>query len=453
MYTVQKKDMEQWLQQLGGEFCEIFLESSKAIHHSFVNGIWKTPKIVTRKGSSLLARSEKKEYFTYFQGHSSIPHYIEIFTKKYPTKEKRAISLQWNDMCILHEPKEFPLEWIFSCVQEGYETILKRNPYIQWVEVTFSFVMHNFLVWNSYGNFVSDSYTYTSLYIEVFGKRKTEEGEEIVGTEFEKITGTGIEYTLSKKDIFKAMKKINSAIVEQLYAEKSPSGIMDVVIGNEAWGTIIHEAVGHGLEGDLLHSSVYKDLLGKQVAHETVTLIENPTIPYLRGYYRYDHEGTPAQYTYLIKDGILVSYLHNIKTASQFQTQSTWHGRRQNYKHKTLVRMGNTYVAPGTNTKQSLIKQVKHGIYVSKMGGWQVNTITGDFVFEVKSWYLIENGNIVRSIRWSTIMGNWPKMLVEIKGIANDLLYFDNGTCGKWQYVPVSDGCPTILTTLKVSSI
>lgn len=231
----------------------------------------------------------------------------------------------------------------------------------------------------------------------------------------------------------------------------SPSGVMDIVIGNEAGGTIIHEAVGHGLEADLQNSSVYKGQIGKKVAHESVNVIDDPTRPDLRGFYRVDHEGNPAQKTHLIRDGVLVSYMHHNKTAELFDTASTGHGRRESYAHTTLVRMGSTYLEAGDDTKEELITRVKDGIYVAQMGGGQVNTVTGDFVFKVVYGYRIRDGELREVIRGANISGNGPKMLMDIEGIANDLHFFDGGTCGKGQSMPVSDATPTILVKLKVT--
>lgn len=195
----------------------------------------------------------------------------------------------------------------------------------------------------------------------------------------------------------------------------SPSGTMDIVIGSEAGGTIIHEAVGHGLEADLQNSSVYKGKIGKKVAHSSVSIIDDPTREGLRGSYTVDHEGNPTKKTYLILDGILVSYMHHNKTAELFNTVSTGHGRRENYAYTTLVRMGSTYLEAGKDKREELIARVKDGIYVSQMGGGQVNTVTGDFVFKVIYGYRIRDGKLAEIIRGANISGNGPKMLMDIE--------------------------------------
>ena len=150
--------------------------------------------------------------------------------------------------------------------------------------------------------------------------------------------------TLSSEAIERTFRNAAEKLKKVLDGTPSPSGLMDIVIGNEAGGTIIHEAVGHGLEADLQNSSVYRGKIGQKVAHESVTVVDDPTRPDLRGFYMVDHEGNPAQKTTLIKDGILVSYMHHNKTAELFGTTSTGHGRRESYAYTTLVRMGSTYL-------------------------------------------------------------------------------------------------------------
>jgi len=226
---------------------------------------------------------------------------------------------------------------------------------------------------------------------------------------------------------------------------------MDVIIWNEAGGTIIHEAVWHWLEADLQNSSVYKNKLWQKVASELVNIVDNPTTVRERWFYSFDHEGYKSKNTILIENWVLKSYLHNTKTAKKFWVLSTGHGRKETYKHKSLVRMWNTYLLPWKDKKEDLISRVLHGIYVSRMWWGQVNTTTWDFVFKVQNWFLIENWKLTHNIKWATISWNWPEMLNEIYGICDDLDFFEGWTCWKWQSMPVSDGTPTILTKLKVS--
>lgn len=143
--------------------------------------------------------------------------------------------------------------------------------------------------------------------------------------------------------------------------------------------------------------------------------------------------------------------MHQNRTAELFGTESTGHARRESYACETLVRMGSTYLAAGKHSKEEIVASVKNGLYVSKMGGGQVNTVTGDFVFKIASGYVIRDGKIAESVRGANISGNGPKMLREIRMVGNDLGFFDGGTCGKGQQIPVSDATPTVLVRLKVT--
>ena len=174
---------------------------------------------------------------------------------------------------------------------------------------------------------------------------------------------------------------------------------MDIVIASEAGGVIIHEAVGHGLEGDLQGSSVYAKQIGQKVAHEKVSIIDDPTLPGLRGFYRIDHEGNPATKATLIENGILKNYLQQESSADFLTLPKTGHARKQTYEYETIVRMGNTYMAPGQDKPADIIASVQDGLYVTSMGGGQVNTSSGDFVFKVQHARRIRNGVLAEVVR------------------------------------------------------
>lgn len=251
-------------------------------------------------------------------------------------------------------------------------------------------------------------------------------------------------------------------IVERLHAlllaPSAPCGEMDIVIATEAGGVIIHEAVGHGLEGDLQASSAYSNQIGQMVASPKVTIVDDPLLPGLRGSYSLDHEGTPSQRAVLIQDGKLLNYMHQQGTADFLDLPYNGHARRESYAHETIVRMSNTYMDNGPDTPEAIIASVKDGLYVTAMGGGQVNTTSGDFVFKVNFAYRIRDGKIGEVVRGANISGNGPKMLKEISMVGNDLAVgkngvFVGGTCGKdGQSMPVTDANPTIKVRLKVTA-
>jgi TldD protein len=240
--------------------------------------------------------------------------------------------------------------------------------------------------------------------------------------------------------------KAAARAVMMLKARRAPGGRMPVIISSEAGGTMIHEAIGHGLEADLAQHglSVYSKKIGEQVASSVITVIDDATIPNKRGSFRFDDEGTPSKRNVLVKDGVLVGYMYDNYSALIDGVSSTGNGRRESYESKPIPRMTNTLIAPGTLTTDEVIRSVTNGLLVKKMGGGQVNTVTGDFVFEVQEGYLIEGSGIGEPVRGATLIGNGPEVLKSIDMVASDL-GFSIGTCGKdGQGVPVSDAMPTL---------
>jgi len=231
-----------------------------------------------------------------------------------------------------------------------------------------------------------------------------------------------------------------------LTAQRAPGGRMPVVISSNAGGTMIHEAIGHGLEADLAQQglSVYSEKIGKQVASPLVTVLDDATIPNKRGSFRFDDEGTPSQRTVLVKNGKLTGYMYDNYTAMQDKTRSTGNGRRESYHSRPIPRMTNTFIASGESLPEDVLQSTPKGLFVKKMGGGQVNTVTGDFVFEVQEGYIIDNGRIGEPVRGATLTGNGPEVLKSIDRVGSDM-GFSIGTCGKDnQGVPVSDAMPTI---------
>ncbi len=261
------------------------------------------------------------------------------------------------------------------------------------------------------------------------------------------VIGGNAGFSLTAEKVTAAATEAAQRAALMLKAKPAPTGKMMVVLAGKAGGTMVHEAIGHGLEADLAGEglSVYSGRLGKTVASPLVTIIDDPTMPAQRGSYNYDDEGEKPQPTVLVDKGILVGYLYDRIRAQKEGKKSTANGRRQNYRYIPIPRMSNTIIAPGNSNANEMMKTVTRGLLVTKLGGGQVNTVNGDFVFEISEGYLIENGETGHAIRGATLSGNGPKVLQEIEGVADDL-GFAIGTCGKkGQLVPVSDGQPTLL--------
>jgi len=231
-----------------------------------------------------------------------------------------------------------------------------------------------------------------------------------------------------------------------LKARKAPAGRMAVVLSSEAGGTMIHEAVGHGLEADLSLEgiSVYEGKIGEMIASPVITVLDDKTLPGKRGSFLFDDEGTPAERTVLVENGVLKNYMYNRLYAAKAGVPSTGNGRRQSYRNRPIVRMTNTMIASGKDDPEKIIRSVDSGLFVRKMGGGQVNTVNGDFMFEVTEGYLLEKGKIGEPVRGATLTGSGPEVLKIIDQVGSDL-GFGIGTCGKdGQGVPVADAQPTI---------
>ena len=269
---------------------------------------------------------------------------------------------------------------------------------------------------------------------------------EVVQTGYEPIGGTlGFElFDLYPPEVVAEAAAKRSLLM--LSARKAPMGRMAVILSSEAGGTMIHEAIGHGLEADLAQQglSVYSKKIGERVASPLISVSDDPTLPQRRGSYAFDDEGVVARRTLLVENGILKGYLYDRLSALKEGVEPTGNGRRESYRHKPIPRMSNTLILPGKMKTEEIIRSVAQGLFVKKMGGGQVNTVNGDFVFEVSEGYLIERGEIAKPVRGAILTGNGPQILKEIDQVGDDL-GFGIGTCGKdGQGVPVSSGQPTL---------
>ena len=236
--------------------------------------------------------------------------------------------------------------------------------------------------------------------------------------------------------------------VRLLDAVPAPAGEMEVVLGSGWPGILLHEAIGHGLEGDFnrKQTSAFSGLMGKQVASKGVTVVDDGTLPDRRGSLTVDDEGTPTSRTTLIEDGILVGFLQDRLNARLMNMRATGNGRRQSYAHAPMPRMTNTVMLGGNHTTEEMISTVKRGLYAVNFGGGQVDITSGKFVFTASEAYLIENGKIGAPVKGATLIGNGPDALTKVSMIGNDLALDPGiGTCGKnGQGVPVGVGQPTL---------
>jgi len=244
-----------------------------------------------------------------------------------------------------------------------------------------------------------------------------------------------------------ALEAARQAIVN-LDAVDAPAGEMVVVLGPGWPGILLHEAIGHGLEGDFNRKGVsaFANRIGQKVASELCTVIDDGTIPNRRGSLNVDDEGTPTSRTVLIEKGILRGYLQDRMNARLMKMAPTGNGRRESFAHSPMPRMTNTFMLNGESTPEEIMKSVKNGLYAVSFGGGQVDITNGKFVFSASEAYLIEDGQVTRPVKGATLIGNGPDVLTRVSMVGNDLaLDAGVGTCGKdGQSVPVGVGLPTI---------
>lgn len=420
-----------------GDFSEVYLESLDTFIVELFNENIEKCLQVRDKGISLRTFKDDEVFFT--------------ATNFLPEKELITNHIKGS----IYEQKNltFLQEKIYSDdfdYKEGKETIIKR---IKSISERLKAEIVNVLNINIFLQRYKKNYTIANtelmktdsltigerIFINLTIKRDGEKASiyESLGYTFKELNDDDIE-RLVKICIDRAKK--------QMIAKDGPSGIYPVVISSKAGGTLIHEAVGHGLEADLVDKgvSIYSGKLYEKVANEKITVIDSGKVKNGWGSFFCDDEGTPSKETVLIEKGILVNYLYDKFYAYKHKKNSTGNGRRQNYNNKPYPRMTNTYITPGNDNVVDIIRSIEKGIYVEKMGGGQVNTLTGDFIFEIQDGYLIEAGELTYPLKNLSIIGNGPKVLNEIEGVGND---FGTaiGTCGKeGQGVPVGDGQPSL---------
>ncbi|MDE3205192.1 MAG: TldD/PmbA family protein [Acidobacteriota bacterium] len=316
---------------------------------------------------------------------------------------------------------------------------------IRQVSVVYGDSRRRILVANSEGVLAGDDQVKTRFAVSAVASGDTglQTGRESVGATL------GFEL-FDRVDVEDLAAAASARAITKLNARPAPSGRVPVVIKQGSGGVLFHEACGHGLEADLVakDSSVFAGKVGELVASPLVTLVDDGTMGPEWGAIAIDDEGHPAQRNVLIQDGVLTDYMWDWLRARQKGRAGSGNGRRESYQHLPMVRMTNTYVLAGEEDPEEIIRQTPYGVYVAQLGGGQVNTASGDFVFGMTEAYLIEDGRITEPLRDANLIGNGPEVLRNIDVVGNDFAMGSPGTCGKdGQGVPVGDGQPTLRVT------
>jgi TldD protein len=298
------------------------------------------------------------------------------------------------------------------------------------------------LIANSDGVLVDDEQVRTLFRVSAVAS-----GDTGLQTGYESLGHTiGFEL-FEQHDVEELARRAARRALTKLDARPAPSGSMPVVIQRGSGGVLFHEACGHGLEADFVAkgATVFKGRVGEQVAARNVTLVDDGTMAGEWGAIGYDDEGHLSQRNVLIQDGVLTDYMWDFLRARKEGRAPSGNGRRQSYMHLPMVRMTNTFVLDGDTDPDEIIRATDHGVYIAQLGGGQVDTASGDFVFGMTEAYLIEKGEVTDPIREGNLIGNGPQVLKDIDLLGNDFAMGMPGTCGKdGQGVPVGDGQPTL---------
>lgn len=432
----------------GGEYADIFAEQRRATSIHLEDE--KIEKVVSGVDSGVGIRLIYEGKTAYaFSNNSSEDSLMELADTLSKSFRGAITNLEFDmrkekarvDFIIKMFPDKIPMAKKIDLVEKANRAARLFDSRIKQVSASYRDSTQRVQIATSEGIIAEDERIHTVSVIHTVASDKG-----IIQTGYE-TTGGHIGFELfGEVSIEELALKASKRAVMMLHAKRAPGGRMPVVISSEAGGTMIHEAVGHGLEADLAQNglSVYSNKLGKEVASKLVTVIDDATIPKKRGSFRFDDEGTPSERTVLVDKGILIGYMYDRLTAMRGGVASTGNGRRESYQQRPIPRMTNTFISPGDSSPEEVVKSTPEGLFVKKMGGGQVNTVTGDFVFEVQEGYRIENGAIGEPVREATLTGNGPDVLKSIDMVASDF-GFSIGTCGKdSQGVPVSDAMPTI---------
>lgn len=346
---------------------------------------------------------------------------------------------------VAESPTDVPVARKVALLGEIDTYARSRDPRVKQVMASVICQLRNVMIATSDGGWVADVQPLVRVNVQVIAEDQS--GRREIG--YQGAGGrTSLDLYLSPEGYRPIVDEAVRLALINLEAVPCPAGTMDVVLGPGWPGILLHEAVGHGLEGDFNRkgTSAFAGRIGERVAAPGVTVIDDGTLPGRRGSLNVDDEGTPTSRTVLIEDGILRGYLHDRMNARLMGHAPTGNGRRESYAHLPMPRMTNTFMLAGVDDPEDIIRSVDNGLYAVSFAGGQVDITSGSFVFSANEAYKIENGRITEPVKGATLIGNGPEVLTRVSRIGHDLeLDRGVGTCGKdGQGVPVGVGLPTI---------
>lgn len=339
------------------------------------------------------------------------------------------------------DPRTVPVERKVALLRLANEAARSVDPRVTQVTVSYAESVQDVVVSNSDGTHRTDTRVRLNLALNVVAKQG-----DVLESGFEALRGTRGFEMLDDETVRETALIAARRAVLNVAAQPAPAGTYTVVLSSEAGGTLIHESVGHGLEADLNLKglSVYSGRIGQKVASELITVVDDGRDPGQRGTAAMDDEGTETHRTVLIDKGVLKTYLSDRKHAEKLGIPRSGNARRESFRYLPICRMTNTMIDRGDSDPDEILRSVKDGIFVKKMGGGQVDVVSGNFAFEISECYRIRDGRLAEPLRGATLVGQGPKLMSEIDMVGWDLGY-STGTCGKdGQGAPVADAQPTL---------
>ncbi|MDH3643568.1 MAG: metalloprotease TldD [Gammaproteobacteria bacterium] len=451
---IEQRDVEKLMGRLVNrsvDVGELYFQHQKAESWSLEDGIVKDGSFSVDRGVGVRAVSGEKTGFAYAE--DIVLPALSSATEAARSIARQGKSLQAPAWQVARPPPKYPsIDPIGTLNDEDKVALLNRvdqaarqvDARVKEVNVRLSASHESILVMASDGTLCADIRPLVRMDVSVIVEQ---DGRRERG-----FAGAGGRYDLTRvnDETFSAAlakEAVRTALVN-LDALDAPAGPMTVVLGPGWPGVLLHEAVGHGLEGDFNRkgSSAFSNRVGEKVASDLVTVVDDGTLDERRGSLSVDDEGCTTKETVLIENGVLKGYMQDKLNARLMNTVSTGNGRRQSYAHLPMPRMTNTFMRAGAHDPEEIIRSVDRGVYAVNFGGGQVDITSGRFVFSATEAYLIENGKVTHPIRGATLIGNGPEVMTRISMVGNDLALDDGvGVCGKdGQTVPVGVGQPTL---------
>jgi len=451
---IQDGDIEKIMNRLLSspvDAADIYFQSSHSESWVMEGGIIKEGSHSIEQGAGVRAVSGEKTGFAYTD-RIELPVLLEaannvkaIVRQGQDTQFGLVKAANWPQYYSVANPlKSLADQQKIDLLRKVESETRKLDSRIEEVVVSLSGVHESILVANQDGSLAADVRPLVRLNVTVIvvenGKR--EQGSMGGGGR------TDYGYFIDQERALEYGKEAVRQALVNLEAEEAPAGNLTVVLGPGWPGILLHEAIGHGLEGDFNRkgTSAFSGRVGERVASDLCTVVDDGTLPGRRGSLSIDDEGTPTEKTVLIENGILKGYMQDKLNARLMGVKPTGNGRRESYANLPMPRMTNTYMLPGPHNPEEIIKSVKKGLYAKNFAGGQVDITSGKFVFSASEAYLIENGKITRAVKGATLIGNGPDVLTKVSMVGTDLeLDSGVGTCGKdGQSVPVGVGQPTL---------